>query len=220
MTTPTAPLPALAAAWLLCSPEPAWAQGLLDRLFGGLQPRPSYETPLSPEPGAAVPPPRTAVPPPFVAAPPSGPSRSNIYCVRLCDGRFFPIQPTGGTTPAQLCAAFCPLTPTKIFSGGDIKSAVAADGTHYANLAHAFLYRERFAPNCSCDGKDSGGLAPIDLNADTALRAGDIVATQDGLAVFKGWAAKQGERQSPTFTPLPRTTPPPVRENAADPPGR
>jgi hypothetical protein len=207
--TPTAPISALAAALGLCWVGPAGAQGLLDRLFGGLQPQPSYETP------PPLPPPSGAAPPP-VTARPSGPSRTTVYCVRLCDGRFFPIQPTSGATPAQLCAAFCPLSPTKIFSGNDIKTAVAADGSRYTNLAHAYLHRERFVANCSCDGKDSVGLAPIDLNADTALRAGDLVATPDGLAVFKGWTQRQGERQSPTFTPLPRSPPPAAPDNTAD----
>jgi hypothetical protein len=130
------------------------------------------------------------------------------YCVRLCDGRFFPVQATGNATPAQLCTAFCPLSPTKVFFGNDIKTAVAADGSHYAALPHAFLYRARLVANCSCDGANSGGLARIDLEADTALRSGDLVATPDGLAAFKGWNPAQGERQTPTFAPVPKSAAP------------
>src|SRR5258706_15808055 len=95
MTTPTALIAGLAGSLLLCWTAPAWTQGVLDRLFGGLQPRPSYETPLP-----LPPPPGAAVPPAFVA-PPSGPGRTHVYCVRLCDGRFFPVPPPGGARPTQ-----------------------------------------------------------------------------------------------------------------------
>jgi len=179
----------------------ARAQGLLDRLFGGLQPRPSYEMPPPEPPGISVAPPSSATAPGS-----AGPRQGGAaFCVRLCDGRFFPVQATPGASAAQLCTAFCPRSPTKIFSGSDIKNAVAADGTRYAALPHAFAYRERMVADCSCDGIDSVGLAHIDPVADPALRSGDMVATQDGLAVFKGWNARQGERPSPSFAPAPRS---------------
>jgi len=200
----------------MCCTEPALTQGLLERLFGGLQPPPSYEAP-PPQPSAPSGP--ISTPRPSVAST-AGPRRTTSYCVRLCDGRFFPVQATRDATPAQLCTAFCPLSPTKVFFGSDIKTAIAADGSHYAGLPHAFLYRDRFVANCSCDGKDSVGLAHIDLHADTALRGGDLVATPDGLAVFKGWNPGQGERQTPTFTPVPRSSapvlPPPVNADAVN----
>ena len=36
------------------------------------------------------------------------------YCVRLCDGRFFPVQRHEGAAPEQTCSSFCPATRTKI----------------------------------------------------------------------------------------------------------
>jgi uncharacterized protein DUF2865 len=100
--------------------------------------------------------------------------------VGMCDGRFFPIQPVKAASPAQLCTALCPATPTKIFHGTEIKQAVAADGVRYGALANAFAYRDRIAPRCTCNGKDHYGLAAIAIGTDPTLRAGDMVATRDG----------------------------------------
>jgi hypothetical protein len=193
--------------------EAAQAQGLFDRLFRGMQPNPSYEMPAPPEP--------TIAPPPAAAAP-GGPRRGGAaVCVRLCDGRFFPVQQTSGMNAAQLCTAFCPHTPTKVFSGGDIRSAVAADGTRYAGLPHAFAYRERIIANCSCNGIDSLGLANINPSADPGLRTGDLVSTPEGLAVFNGWnATKPGERASPSFSPVVRGGAARPEANAANQAGR
>ena len=41
------------------------------------------------------------------------------YCVRLCDGRYFPIQRHANATPVQLCSALCPASQTKVFDGKD-----------------------------------------------------------------------------------------------------
>ena len=40
---------------------------------------------------------------------------SVAYCVRLCDGRFFPIQRSNGADPAQICSAFLPGGPDQDF---------------------------------------------------------------------------------------------------------
>ncbi|TDM82058.1 hypothetical protein CEE94_12830, partial [Lactobacillus crispatus] len=69
-------------------------------------------------------------------------SRSSGYCVRSCDGRYFPVQARGGATPAQMCQAFCPATPTKVFYGSGIDGATAANGERYADSENAFAYRK------------------------------------------------------------------------------
>ena len=112
-----------------------------------------------------------------------------IYCVRLCDGRYFPLPRSVGTalySPAKTCTALCPATETKIFSGLGIGPAVATDGTRYAKLENAFVYRERAVDGCTCNGKDPGGIARIDPESDPTLKPGDIVVTQSGPEVFKG----------------------------------
>jgi hypothetical protein len=99
------------------------------------------------------------------------------YCVRLCDGRFFPVQRHEGAAPEQTCSSFCPATRTKIYSGASIDQAVAADGRRYADLSTAFAYREKLVDGCTCNGRTAFGLVNTSVKDDPTLRAGDIVAT-------------------------------------------
>jgi hypothetical protein len=149
------------------------AQGLFDFLFGG--PR-QPEAPQAPAPGPAQPSSRA----PGASTTPSvsGTGRSQAYCVRLCDGRFFPVQ-QGSTGPERLCGMLCPASQTKIFLGSEIDHAVARDGTRYSTLTNAFLFRKREVPNCTCNGRDAFGLAPIDVASDPTLRRGDVVSPPD-----------------------------------------
>ena len=63
--------------------------------------------------------------------------------MRLCDGRYFPLQPHPTASPSQLCSAFCPATQTRIFRGNEIQNAVGQDGSRYQELKNAFLYRKQ-----------------------------------------------------------------------------
>lgn len=117
------------------------------------------------------------------------------YCVRLCDGRFFPIQRSNGADPAQICSGFCPAAQTKIFSGSGIDHASARDGARYADLKNAFAYREKTIPGCTCNGKDAFGLVNTPPAADPTLRAGDVVATDTGFVTYTG-------RRNAEFTPV------------------
>ena len=124
------------------------------------------------------------------------------YCVRLCDGRFFPLARSFAISPAEQCRSFCPAAKTKIFGGNSINHAAAADGSRYANLDTAFLYRTRVVENCTCNGRDAFGLARMNVAADPTLRAGDIVAINGGFAAYTG--SKSAARQSADFTPIDR----------------
>jgi hypothetical protein len=110
-----------------------------------------------------------------------GGGRYVAYCVRLCDGRHFPMQRHSNATSIQLCNAFCPAAKTQVFNGSQIDHAVAANGARYANLENAFVYREKIVPNCTCNGKDAFGLAKIDVASDPTLKPGDIVSTGDNV---------------------------------------
>jgi hypothetical protein len=117
--------------------------------------------------------------------------------VRLCDGRFFPIQRSSGADPAQICSGFCPAATTKIFSGSGIDHASARDGARYADLKNAFAYREKTIPGCTCNGKDAFGLVNTPAAADPTLRAGDVVATNTGFVTYTGFGRRNAE-----FTPV------------------
>ncbi len=116
--------------------------------------------------------------------------------MRLCDGRYFPIQRHGGASAAQTCSSFCPASATKIYNGSSIDHATAPDGKRYAELATAFVYRDKIVADCTCNGRDAFGLVNTPVADDPTLRPGDIVATNGGLLAYNG-AAK-----APTFTPI------------------
>jgi hypothetical protein len=101
------------------------------------------------------------------------------------------MQSHSRSAPEQLCNAFCPTSRTKIFLGSDIGKAVAADGTRYANLGTAFLYRDRIVADCTCNGKSNLGLASISIDADPTLRAGDVIVTAHGTVAAAAKSATQ-----------------------------
>jgi hypothetical protein len=180
-------------AGLACAaaPAPASAQSLFDFFFNSARrPAPptatAYADPTDPQARPSDPGPRLDV----------GPAVS--YCVRLCDGRFFPIQRTSAT-PAEVCNSFCPAAKTKIFSGSVIDQAVAHDGARYADLANAFVYRTKVVPGCTCNGKDAFGLVNnMQAAEDPTLRNGDVVATKDGFVAYSGNHKKAADN----FTPV------------------
>lgn len=175
--------------------QPAAAEGLFDALFGGFR-RPSQNQ---------LPPQASSYADPFgifggdnrrASGEAGGFGHGTVYCVRTCDGRYFPLQRHAGSTPAELCKSFCPAAKTMVFSGSKIDSAVAQNGTRYADLDSAFAYRDKVTTGCSCNGKDGLGLARVDASTDPTLRPGDIVATDEGLATF------QGKNRTAEFTPI------------------
>ena len=184
----------LAAAF---SPNAASA-GLLDFLFGNDEPAKTAPQPQSnsfADPSAP-----TAYPTTTPAPVSSGGGRFTSYCVRTCDGRYFPISARGGATPAQMCQSFCPASPTKVFSGNSIDYAVGNMGERYVDSPNAFAYRKALKADCTCNGRDAAGLAPVDLSLDTTLRPGDIVATSNGLVAYSG--VKTATGQTAEFTPV------------------
>ena len=180
----------LAGILALVSRE-ASAEGLFDLFFGGLQKQ--HQTPS--QANFFADPNQQPAPPPRPAASSSGPA----FCVRSCDGKYFPLT-RSNASPVQTCQAFCPASPTKVFYGGNIDSATSATGERYADSENAFAYRKALRADCTCNGRDAAGLAPVDLTLDSSLRAGDVIATTDGLVAYSG--IKVGNNNSPEFIPV------------------
>jgi Protein of unknown function (DUF2865) len=125
---------------------------------------------------------------------------SRAFCVRTCDGRYFPLQGSSNASRAQSCNSFCPASETKLVYGSSIDSAETEDGTAYSELPNAFRYRNELVAGCTCNGKDPGGLAQVKIEDDPTLRKGDIVAGENGLMVA-GRPDKRGA--SLQFSPAP-----------------
>ena len=195
---------ALAAPALLI-PAPVLAAGMFDFLFAGQQ-NPQHEAP---------PPVRT------VAAPVASPPRKNTaahndkpraaprhtgttasgpaFCVRTCDGRYFPLM-RSGVSPAQMCQAFCPASATKVYFGSSIDTAATRNGERYADSENAYAYRKALHADCTCNGRDPTGIVSFDLALDNSLRPGDVVATTNGLVAYS--VTHAGKNQTSTFIPI------------------
>jgi hypothetical protein len=127
-------------------------------------------------------------------------ARSTGHCVRLCDGKYFPVHGRGEMSPTAMCQAFCPASVTKVFFGGQIERAISMDGERYSELDNAFAYRKTLSRDCTCNGREPAGLSPVDISLDTTLRPGDVVATTSGLVAYAG--ANSPGVQSGEFTPV------------------
>ena len=114
------------------------------------------------------------------------------FCVRSCDGRYFPVTASDNASRAASCNSFCPASETKVFSGSSIDNATAEDGKAYSDLPNAFRYRNELVSGCTCNGKDQIGLAPVKIENDPTLRKGDIVAGENGLLVAGRSADRRG----------------------------
>jgi hypothetical protein len=169
---------AIAGLALSVSAVPAGAESLFDLLFGATAASTGEQT-SAPPPVEAIRRPMSLTVRPRVAVSAFG--RGTAYCVRLCDGRYFPIQRATSLQSAQICNSLCPASKTRVFAGPDISRAIAADGTNYAALKTAFRYRDETVEDCTCNGVTAYGLAAMDARDDPTLRAGDLVATPAGL---------------------------------------
>lgn len=122
--------------------------------------------------------------------------RSVAYCVRLCDGRYFPMVRHANANPVQLCSSFCPAAKTQVFNGSQIDYAVGNNGGRYADLENAFVYRKQIVAGCTCNGRDTFGLAPISVANDPTLRPGDIVSNGDNQKAALAAAANKQARNT------------------------
>jgi hypothetical protein len=184
---------ALSLAIACAATAPAHAQNLLETLFGALKPRAA---------AASVPATTEANPWRSLDTPDTPREPRTTYCVRLCDGRHFPLPRKAGAvnmSDAQICSAMCPAAETRVYSGPIIDRAIAPNGEAYTSLATAFLYREKVVAGCGCTESGSGGVAALDPKDDPTLRRGDIVVTRDGPVVYTG--ADRRKNRDAAFVP-------------------
>jgi len=169
----------LGAAVVACASAPtpaAQAQDFFSALFGGLSRgrAPHVTLPFANEDGS-MPAPRGEMRPRY--------GGGQAFCVRTCDGRYFPVTASDNASKAASCNSFCPATETKVVYGSNIDNAATDDGKAYSELPNAFRYRNELVAGCTCNGKDQIGLAPVRIEDDPTVRKGDIVAGEGGLFV-------------------------------------
>jgi Protein of unknown function (DUF2865) len=192
----------VAALAVMIVPPAAQAEDFLSALFGAFGAR-RPQPPMTPLSFGGE---------PNVVFPPGGQDSGQVshariyggsqaYCVRTCDGRYFPISATGNQTRAASCNSFCPASETKVVYGSNIDEAVTEQGKPYSELPNAFRYRDELVSGCTCNGKDPAGLAAVKIEDDPTLRRGDIVASPEGLMVAVRGTERRGA--SLAFSPAP-----------------
>jgi hypothetical protein len=131
-----------------------------------------------------------AAPAHVVTAPAPAP---RAFCVRLCDGYFFPLPSASGPFAAGQeqadCRALCPAASVALYhlngAADQIAEATSANGEPYAALPTAFRYRAATPLACGCR---RAGVAGLDYWRDPTLRSGDAVMTSEGVVIFHGVA--------------------------------
>lgn len=215
---------ALGGVCLVALPQPALAGGFFDFLFGDSRPASQARPASSGETAAHSP--WAPFASETVHEHGGGSGRTVAFCVRLCDGEAFPMAHIANATPVATCRAMCPASQTKVFFGSAIDTAVAGDGAHYTSLDNAYLYRKHLVADCTCNGRDAFGLAPLKVADDPTLRPGDIVVTANGPVAYAGKNAR-GQAYAPVDPsditgalnsatsppPAARGTPPPDRDD-------
>jgi hypothetical protein len=177
---------AVAAIAVFCMAPHAQAGDFLSALFGAFGGRSPVSVPI-PLPFASE-----GIPGAQIEARPRSTGGGQAYCVRTCDGRYFPISASDGQSRAASCNSFCPASETRLVYGSSIDAATTETGKPYSELPNAFRYRNELVAGCTCNGKDQIGLAPIRIENDPTLRKGDIVAGADGLMVSGRSADRRG----------------------------
>lgn len=185
----------IASLGLVLTPS-AHAEDFFSALFGGFRMRPPPEIRI-PFPNDDM---------PRYDAPRQRASYGGgaAYCVRGCDGRYFPAQGNDAESKAQSCKSFCPASETSLVYGSNIDDATTDSGKSYSDLPNAFRYRNEIVSGCTCNGKDPVGLASLKAEDDPTLRKGDIVAGSNGLVVANR-NANDRRGVAMNFSPLPES---------------
>jgi hypothetical protein len=123
-------------------------------------------------------------------------SRYRTFCVRTCDGYYFPMSPASDRSDfardAQNCQAACPGAGVEVYyhqadkeEAADMRSAVS--GRLYSDMATAFLYRSATAPqdnSCSCSAKPRGFTVIAGENKEIETKVVGIERTEVAAPVM------------------------------------
>ncbi|MGJ0505694.1 MAG: DUF2865 domain-containing protein [Methylocystis sp.] len=181
---------------LALAPAPGEAQGLLEFLFGpDPTARPAYPRPRESAPARRA---RAhgAVGELRFAPPKDGPVGGNGFstdptvggfCVRTCDGYFFPLIKSTRATRQQSCELACPAAQMDVFDGPTIETARNRKGQRYSAMPHAFAFRDKAVGACACnDPQTSQSYFERTARRDPTLQSGDVIVETRGAFVYRG----------------------------------
>lgn len=142
-------------------------------------------------------------------------SQRTSYCVRTCDGFFFPVgNPDSGELNAHeaACQRACPGAETAVYvaaaGSAGIEDAVNRRGQRYDTMQSAFNHRQQFDNACTCSGERGGTARNYSVMTDFTLRKGDMVMSREGLKVFRGgdhFPHRSGDFRRPDATAMSAT---------------
>jgi hypothetical protein len=119
-------------------------------------------------------------------------STARNYCVRSCDGYFFPLDgmnDKGEEARQAACNTACPGAQTVLYTtrpGEDIGDArTTGDSRRYGELEIAFMHRLKLVSGCTCRRSEDASPVVAARNDET-LRRGDIIVTESGMEVYQG----------------------------------
>jgi hypothetical protein len=187
----------------LLAPNAARAEGLFDFLFGGSDPEPQQQQQrvapgagprggglrrsVNREDGDASHRRRVLTRGESRGGGESGEMSGGSFCVRTCDGYFFPLIRSSRATRQQSCEYLCPSTPVELYQGSSIEQARNARGERYSALPTAFRFRDKATEKCACIDPTSSSAYFQNLSRnDPTLRSGDVVIEDSGPFVYNG----------------------------------
>jgi hypothetical protein len=176
----------LALSTLLAATAPAGAEDLLDFLFGPDTEAPAQRETRTPSGDVRFGPKRPAKKP---GAGGGGGGRGGThaggYCVRTCDGYFFPLIKSSRATRQQSCNFACPSSTVEIYDGANIETSRNARGETYKALMDSLAGRADSSARCSCnDPSTSAAYSRDAARTDPTLQNGDFVIEDEGALVF------------------------------------
>lgn len=122
------------------------------------------------------------------------------FCVRSCDGYFFPMPGAGKASQQSMCEMACPSAAVDVYRGGSIETSRNARGQSYAALPNAFSFRAKVTEKCGCNAAESSQARALkSLRQDPTLRNGDIIFDTAGASVVRG--ASFASAESSTVVP-------------------
>jgi hypothetical protein len=103
-------------------------------------------------------------------------THSGGFCVRICDGYYFPLVRSDDLNAQQSCQYGCPSASVAVYEGSSIETARNLAGEEYTSLPTAFSFRNKTTEKCSCNFPQHAQSFSLSVASnDPTLRTGDIV---------------------------------------------